>query len=115
MTVTPAAATHFMLTFPSTITKDTGYDLIVTALDAFGNVATGYTGTVTFSTSDGNPNAVMPADYNYTAADGGVHTWSGGVSLHSQGDQWIMVTDTSDPSITSGEFDVFVQNRGGNP
>ena len=99
----------------TTVTKDQPFDLTVTAYDPYGNVATGYTGTVTFSTSDGNPNAVMPADYNYTAADGGVHTWSGGVSLHSQGDQWIMVTDTSDPSITSGEFDVFVQNRGGNP
>jgi hypothetical protein len=109
VTVNPAAATHFGLTFPSTISKDTPYDITVTAYDTYGNVATGYTGTVTFSSSDTNPNAVLPADYTFTAADAGTHTFSGGVSLHSHGQQSITVTDTSNASIF-GTIDVLVQN-----
>jgi len=114
VSVTPAAATTFVLSYPSTVTKDEPFDLTVTAYDAYGNVATGYTGTVTFSSSDQNPNVVLPADYTFTAADGGTHTFSG-VSLHNQGQQWLMVTDTADASISSGMDDVFVENRGGNP
>jgi hypothetical protein len=111
VTVNPSVATHFRLDFPSTITKDQGYDLVVTALDAYGNVATGYAGTVRFTSSDRNPNVNLPSDYTFTAADGGTHTFRG-VSLHSQGHQSITVSDTLDASIF-GIIDVLVQNRGG--
>jgi hypothetical protein len=111
VTVNPAAATHLALTFPSTITRDQPYNLIVTALDAYGNVATGYTGTVHFSSSDDNPNVNLPDDYTFTAADGGTHTFSG-VSLHNHGQQSITATDTLAASIF-GTIDVLVQNPGG--
>ena len=39
--------------------------MTVTAYDAYGNVATGYTGTVAFTSSD--PQACFPADYTFTA------------------------------------------------
>jgi hypothetical protein len=107
--VNPAAASYLVLTFPSTIKKDQSYDVSVTAYDAYGNVATGYTGTVRFTSSDGNPNAHLPADYTFTAADGGTHTFSVGVSLHSHGQQTLTVTDTADASIT-GTRDVLVTN-----
>src|SRR6516225_9910981 len=48
------------------------FDVTVTAVDPFGQVAVGYTGTVTFSTSDSDPGVVLPADYTFTADDGGV-------------------------------------------
>ena len=37
--------------------------MTVTAVDAYGNVATGYTGTVHFTSSDGQ--AVLPANYTF--------------------------------------------------
>ena len=44
-------------------------DFTVTAKSANGTTATGYTGTVDFSSSD--TLAVLPADYTFTAADAG--------------------------------------------
>ena len=45
----------------------TPFSVTVTALDQYGNVATGYTGTVHFTSSDGQ--AVLPANYTFTAGD----------------------------------------------
>jgi hypothetical protein len=64
-------------------------------LDPYGNTAVNYQGTVTFTTSDTDPGIVLPADYTFTAADAGVHTISGGVTLITPGDQTITVTDTA--------------------
>jgi uncharacterized membrane protein len=44
--------------------------------NASGQVAAGYTGTVTFSTSDPYP-GVLPADYTFTPDDQGTHTFTG--------------------------------------
>ena len=64
----------------------------VTAYDASGNVETGYTGTVQFSSSD--PNAALPASYTFTAADAGQHTFS--LVFDTVGSQSISATDTTD-------------------
>ena len=50
---TSAAATRFSVTAPGAATLGTGFNFTVTALDASGNVVTGYSGTVRFSRSDG--------------------------------------------------------------
>ena len=60
--------------FPSPVTAGTSETFTVTATDAHGNAATGYTGTVHFTSSDGQ--AALPADYTFTSADAGVHTFS---------------------------------------
>src|SRR5262249_37743910 len=59
--------------FPSATTAGEAHLLTVTALDSFGNVMTGYTGTVHFGSSD--PRAVLPADYTFNATDAGVHAF----------------------------------------
>jgi hypothetical protein len=65
--------------------------VVVRAVDANGNVVAGYTGTVRFtSTSAG---ATLPADYKFTAADAGTHTFS--VALNTAGTASITVTDTT--------------------
>jgi hypothetical protein len=46
----------------------------VTAYDPYGNVATGYLGTVQFTSSDGN--AGLPGPYPFTSGDAGSHTFS---------------------------------------
>ena len=45
--------------------------LTVVAKDALGNTASGYTGTVHFTSTDSQ--ATLPADYAFAPADGGVH------------------------------------------
>jgi hypothetical protein len=52
---------------------------------------------VTFSTTDPDSGVVLPADYTFTTGvggDNGVHSFSGGVTLVTVGDQTLTVTDT---------------------
>ncbi len=65
--------------------------MTVTALDPYGNIVTGYTGTIHFTSSDGQ--ASLPPDYTFTAADPGVHTFT--ITLRTAGNQTIVVTDTA--------------------
>jgi autotransporter-associated beta strand protein len=89
--VSPAAATHFSISAPTAATG--AFSFTVTALDAFNNVATGYTGTVHFTSSD--PLAVLPADATLT---NGVGTFS--ATLRTGGNQTLTATDTVNSSIT---------------
>ena len=67
----------------------------VTARDAFGNVATGYTGTVHFTSTDGA--AVLPANYTFTGGDAGVQVFS--ATLKTAGSRTVTATDTITGSI----------------
>ena len=58
---------------PSRSPPATRRRVTVTALDAFGNIATGYTGTVHFTSTDGA--AALPGNYTFTGGDAGVHTF----------------------------------------
>jgi hypothetical protein len=52
---------------------------------------------VSFSTTDSGQGIVLPADYLFTTGDGGdngVHTFPGGVTLVTVGDQALTATDT---------------------
>jgi hypothetical protein len=89
-----ASAATFVLTAPATAMAGIPFDVIVTAADPFGQVALGYTGTVTFSTSDPDPGVVLPADYVFQASDGGSHTFPAGVTLVTPGTEAVTVTDT---------------------
>src|SRR5262249_22259084 len=61
---------------------------------------TGYHGTVHFSSSDHAAGVRLPADYTFTAADRGRHTFTGGVTLQTVGSQTVTATDTVTSSIT---------------
>jgi hypothetical protein len=65
----------------------------VQAVDAFGQVAFGYTGTVTFSVTDPDPAVVLPADYTFSADDQGTHTFTGGFTLVTPGAWTLTVAD----------------------
>src|SRR5262249_2775525 len=87
--VNPAAASTLVVTAsPTTITAGGSTTVTVTAYDAYGNVATGYGGTVHFTSSDGQ--AVLPADATLTNGTG---TFS--VTLKTAGSQTVIVTDTA--------------------
>jgi parallel beta-helix repeat protein len=107
-----ASATNFLASAPDTVQSGVPFDVTVMAVDPFGQVAVGYTGTVTFSTSDPDPGVVLPADYAFTLDDGGSHTFTdtglGETTLLTHGHQTITVADTADGSITG---DVTVRVR----
>jgi len=76
----------------------------VTAVDAFGQVAVGYTGTVTFSTTDADPGVVLPVDYTFTASDAGTQSFS--LTLITPGPVTLTVTDTTDGFFMSLDLTV---------
>jgi hypothetical protein len=95
--VNPAAASALALAgFPASVTAGTAGRVTVTLLDAYGNLASGYRGTVHLSSTD--PQAQLPADYTFTAADAGAHAFS--ITLRTAGSQSLMVTDTASGNLT---------------
>jgi hypothetical protein len=97
ITVNPAAASKFILSAPASVGSGASFSLTLTVEDAYGNVVTGYTGTVHFSSMDST--AKLPSNYTFTAADKGVHTFTGLV-LRRKGYQKITITDTSNSALT---------------
>ncbi len=95
--VNPAAASKFVLTAPASVSAGLPFSLTVTVEDAYGNVVVGYSGTIHFSSTD--TSATLPANYTFTAADNGVHTFTGLV-LRKKGYQKITVTDKQNSSLT---------------
>jgi len=97
ITYTPAlSATHLAVSAPASATGDIAFNISVTAQDANNATVPGYTGTVHFTSSD--TQAVLPANYTFTQADAGTHTFS--VTLKSSGSQTVTATDTASSSIT---------------
>ena len=92
---------------PATATAGTAFNFTVTAYDAYGNVATGYTGTVHFTSSDAG--ATLPANYTFTSANAGTHTFS--ATLKTGGTQTITATDTVTSSITGKGSHASVSHR----
>ena len=111
ITVNPAAATTLTVSgFTTPTTAGAAHNVTVTAKDAFGNTATGYTGTVHFTSSDGA--AVLPANYTFVAGDAGTHTFS--ATLKTAGTQSITATDTVTGTITGTQSGIVVQAAGAN-
>jgi hypothetical protein len=96
-TVTPAAAVTLVVAGPASVTAGQAASVTVTAVDQFGNTATGYTGTVDF-TSSLFKGLTLPADYTFTAADGGIRTFT--VTFETSGSQELTATDTQNSGIT---------------
>jgi hypothetical protein len=99
-----ASASTFILDAPAAVAAGVPFDVTATAVDVFGQVAVGYSGTVTFTTTDADPGVVLPADYTFTLDDGGVHRFTdtglGETTLLTPGDQMLAVTDGVDATIT---------------
>jgi len=105
ITVNPAAASTLVVTgFTSPVTAGTGGTFTVTAKDPYNNTATGYLGTVHFTSSDGQ--AALPGNYPFTFGDSGVHTFS--ATLKTAGSQSITATDTTTATITGSQTSIMV-------
>jgi hypothetical protein len=93
-TAGPAAA--LVLADPAgQVMAGTTASLEVTARDAYGNLAAGYRGTIHLTSSD--PQAVLPADVAFGAADAGRRSVL--VGLRTAGAQGVTATDVAAPSI----------------
>lgn len=100
VTITNAAAVTIQLSV-STTAPDSGvpFSVTVTALDAFGNIATDYLGMVRFSANDIHPSVLLPADYQFTLVDAGVKTFSSAVRLISPGNTNLEIVDLAVPTM----------------
>ena len=103
----PPSAPSFVVTVPSSVTAGVPFSVTVTATDANGNVLTNYTGTVDFADlAPLDSQAVLPANYTFTAADQGVHTFT--VTFYKATDQTLFVADTTTPSMNGRDVSIQV-------
>ncbi|MGO8757517.1 MAG: beta strand repeat-containing protein [Terracidiphilus sp.] len=96
ITVSPGSATHFTVAVTSTtpVTAGGTVSFTVTALDVDNNVATGYTGTVAFTSTDSQ--ASLPSA---SALVSGTGIGSFSATLKTAGSQTITATDTVTTTI----------------
>jgi subtilisin family serine protease len=76
----------------------------VTARDSLGNTVTSYTGTVHFSSSDGQ--AVLPPNHAFTGGDAGTHIFQ--ATLKTAGTKSITAVDTINSAITGTQGNIAV-------
>ena len=93
VSVSPVAATHFAVTGPNGALAGNAVSFTVVAEDRFNNQATGYAGTVTFTSN--NSATLLPAPSQLTSGAG---TFIG--TLAAVGNQTLTATDISTASIT---------------
>ena len=106
ISVTPAAASHFRIAAPNTAVAGVPTSVTVTALDPFNNVATGYLGTVHFTSTD---SALTPIS-NYTFVNGNAGVQSFNATFNTPAlVQTITATDTGNATINGTSNAIKVQ------
>jgi DNA-binding beta-propeller fold protein YncE len=92
ITVQFASLHHFNVTsITDPVIAGTTVSPVVTACDAYNNIKTDYTGTVTFTSDD--PQAVLPTPYTFLPGDNGAHTFTDQVTLKTTGEKYVKVAD----------------------
>jgi hypothetical protein len=104
ITVKPGQASTLSIVAPSSVSAGVAFTFTVTALDAYGNVATGYVGTVHFSSSD--TAASLPENFTFLSGDAGVETFV--AIFNTTGSQSLTATDTLTPSIAGADLNIQV-------
>ncbi len=107
--VSNAAMSHFAIVVPSGIVSGKAFALKVVAQDDFGNPANDYRGTTHFANTAGSSG--LPADYAFTSADNGQHTFT--VTLTATGAQTISVVDVANALLKGGVTLTIGANGGG--
>ena len=79
----------------------------VTAYDAYDNLKTDYTGSVTFASSDTNAAIVLPVDFSFMESDSGTKTFSNSVMLATVGN-WSVSAIDSNAVITGSQTNIVV-------
>lgn len=102
--VAPAAARTIGVTPLQGTTAGVSQNVTVTARDVYGNVATGYTGTLHFASSDAT--ATLPSDYTFTSSDAGAHTFA--VIFRNASGQEITISDAATPTMSYYQRDIYI-------
>ena len=101
--VSPAAASVCAVSgLPASAAAGAQLGLRVTVQDAFGNVASGYTGTVALSSSD--PAALLSAPAAFTPTDAGSRVFS--AQLRTAGPRSVVATDAVNSIVCQGVVNV---------
>jgi hypothetical protein len=103
------AGTTALLSVTGITSPTTAGDLrsvTVTAKDNYNNTTSGYTGTITFTSSDAQ--ATLPSNYTFVGGDNGSHTFTNGVTLKTAGTQSVTATDTLAGGITGAQTGINV-------
>jgi hypothetical protein len=98
-----ATAAFFVIDAPNTVTAGEPFDVTVTALDPYGQVAVGYAGGVDLTSTD--PDAGDLGSHTLTLDDGGTFTFAG-VTQYTEGPQTLSATD----GLIVGQFDLTVMS-----
>ncbi|HEX4436509.1 MAG TPA: hypothetical protein VH061_06885 [Solirubrobacteraceae bacterium] len=101
VSVIPAAVAKLGLGGIVSAPPGTAQSLTVDALDAYGNVSSGYTGTIAFTSSDSA--ALLPPNYAFTASDQGEHRFANGATLNTLGSQTVTARDVASKTILGAE------------
>ncbi|HYV35174.1 MAG TPA: hypothetical protein VE988_05685, partial [Gemmataceae bacterium] len=101
--VQAGAIHHFAVAVPATAATEIPFSFSATALDAFGNLAPNYAGTVHFTSSDGA--AALPADSMLTS---GIGTFS--ATLKTAGNQLLFASDTVASGVISNSSFITTRN-----
>jgi hypothetical protein len=88
--ILPTEAALLLVMAPVDVEQGADFDLVVVALDRFGNTATGYRGRVSFTSAD--PEASSLAPYTFIEEDADVHV-SSGARYRTPGFQRVTGTD----------------------
>jgi hypothetical protein len=91
--------TYTLTGLPAAMMASTPATVHLAVANQDGTPATGYTGSVNFTSTD--PAAVLPAQYTFTGADAGGHDFM--VSLNTTGMQTLTATDSGDSGLTASE------------
>ena len=98
--VSPGAVASLQLAGLTDAVAGAAQSVTVTARDAYGNIATGYSGTVHFSVPGGS--STVPNDYTFTPGVG-THTFASAVILTTAGTRSVTVADTVFSSLTASQ------------
>jgi hypothetical protein len=90
-----------VLSLPANMGNGDAASATLTAYNSNFTVATGYTGTVQFTSTDGA--ATLPLNYTFTAGDAGTHTFPAGFILRTPGSHVVTVTDVANAQITGSD------------
>lgn len=95
--INAASASSLVLSgFPSSVTAGSSQNVLATLKDIYGNVATGYTGTLNWSSTD--VLATLPSSVAFTGGDAGVKNLS--VTLKTAGTKDFTATDSVVGALT---------------
>jgi hypothetical protein len=102
ITVVPGPAIQFEVGAPTSATAGAAAFFTVTATDSYNNTASGYSGTVHFTSTDGN--ATLPADAALSGGSGNFNA-----TFRTAGSQTVTAADTVTPAITGTSRAIAVQ------